>query len=272
MKPYFLSLLLTFCFAVRAQDFTSPATIAAGSKYRSAVAQTKEQYIAALKVIVKDVMKSGQLDEANNISKIIANPETSIDTPVNSLRGKAAYTVYKSSVQRASQEYAAALKSALRQSLQEGQLEESNRISAEIKKLEGGAATKPAQGGEIRPTSGDTGKEMAYSIEANNQDGVSVGTGKKGQRVKVQYVDGKWTGLRTGDPVSPDETKSTMHQLTIIGLIDKKEELIVVVPGGTKQRAFSETLKKDYEDIRLRINDTPRGDNSGVVTYKASIK
>ena len=50
------------------------------------------------------------------------------------------------------------------------------------------------------------------------------------------------------------------------------EEVIAVVPGGTKRRTFSEGLKKDYSEVRLRCNDGNRSDNSGVVKYKASIR
>lgn len=277
MNLYLLIFVLTLGnVALHAQDFTTPGAVAARIKYVALVGQSRDQYVVALKVVLKDVMKAGRLDEANNISKIIADPDANMEAALTSLRTKATNTIYRSAIQRTSQEYAASLKTALRQTLQGGQLEESNRISAEIKKMEAiiqvGAQGGVVQNKEMRALAPDTSKDSAFTIEANDQAGRLIGAAKKGQRVRVQYVDGKWTGLRNGDPVSPDETKSTMHQLTIIGTAGGKEELIVVVPSGTKQRAFPETLKKDYEEIRLRINDSPRGDNSGVVTYKASIK
>ena len=41
---------------------------------------------------------------------------------------------------------------------------------------------------------------------------------------------------------------------------------------GTKATPFAEPLKKDYEEIRIGINDTSKSDNSGEVTFKVSIR
>ena len=46
----------------------------------------------------------------------------------------------------------------------------------------------------------------------------------------------------------------------------------MVIPNGTKSRAFTDDFKKDYEQVWLRINDHTKSDNVGDVIYKASIK
>ena len=113
--------------------FTSAAAVAAFSKREHIVSQAKLQFVAALKVALAGVMQGGQLDEANRINKIIESPD--VEESLTSLRGKAAQTAYRSAVQRATNEYLLSLKAALGQSMKAGQLEESNRITAEVKSI-----------------------------------------------------------------------------------------------------------------------------------------
>lgn len=88
----------------------------------------------------------------------------------------------------------------------------------------------------------------------------------------MAYVEGTWSG-GDGEQRSPDEPPHPISQVQIVGITPAGvEEVIAVVPGGTKRRTFSEGLKKDYSEVRLRCNDGNRSDNSGVVKYKASIR
>ncbi len=119
--------------------FTSPAAIAAQTKRDAVVSQAQAQLVTALKAVLPGVMQSGQLDEANRINKIIESGGAVANEPLISLRGKAAQATYRSALQRATSEYATALKGALTQSMKAGQLEESNRISAELRAVDEGA-------------------------------------------------------------------------------------------------------------------------------------
>ena len=94
---------------------------------------------------------------------------------------------------------------------------------------------------------------------------------KKGQRLHIQYVDGLWITAGT-KLVSPDNAPHQYAKVVVIGVAEGKEEVVMIVPSGTKARPFSDALKKDYEQVFLRINDDVKSDNSGEVTYKATIK
>ena len=82
-------------------------------------------------------MQGGQLEEANRINKAIENAGSTTE-PFTSLGGKAAQAVYRSAVQRATNEYIGSLKAALAQTMKAGLLDESNRITEEIKSVEAG--------------------------------------------------------------------------------------------------------------------------------------
>ena len=113
--------------------------------------------------------------------------------------------------------------------------------------------------------------EQVFVIEARDDKGTLIGPGKKGQRVHAQYVEGLWVASAEVK-ISPDEPKLPMHQAEIIGITAAGEEVIALIPAGTKRHAFSEALKKDYSEVRLRSHDGTRNDNSGSVKYKAAIR
>jgi hypothetical protein len=109
-----------------------------------------------------------------------------------------------------------------------------------------------------------------FTIDSRSNAGAVIGPGKKGQKVSVQYVDGLWT-TNGGEKVSPDKPPHAFAQVKLAGVADGQTEVIALIPGGTKTKAYVETLKKDYAEIRLEINDTVKEDNAGEATYKVSI-
>jgi len=110
--------------------------VAAQGRYRILIEQAKVQLTADLKAALKESMQAGRLEEANRITKIIDSGGANAEEPLESPKARAAQTRYKAAAQRASQEYVLALKNALTLTLRAAQLDESNRISAEIKKLD----------------------------------------------------------------------------------------------------------------------------------------
>lgn len=165
--------------------------------------------------------------------------------------------------------YADALQVLFRKATAEGDLDTAVKIKAELQRLGVNVAAAAAVPATTALGAGTT-EDATVKIDAKSNEGTLVGPGKRGQHIKLQYVDGKWTA--SDKPMSPDEPSHPMQQVQVFGTSGGKEEVIAVVPGGTKHRAFLQVLKKDYEEIRLRINDGERGDDSGEVTYKAAIK
>lgn len=115
------------------------------------------------------------------------------------------------------------------------------------------------------------GEGQVFLIDAHDDKGTLVGPGRKGQRIHAQYVEGTWVASAE-EHRSPDEPTHPMQQVEIVGITATGEEIIALVPAGTKRHAFSEALKKDYSEVRLRCHDGTRNDNSGSVKYKASIR
>ena len=168
--------------------FSTPSAITAQSKRDQLISQAKIQFVAALKVVLTGVMHAGQLDEANRINKIIEIPDTIADEQLTSLRGKAAQTAYYSAVQRANNEYLQALKAALVQSMKSGQLDESNRITAEIKAIEDTA--------KLRATTTPGSTNLLTLIEPDKatiagkyvvEKGALVSSGKGEERIQIPY-------------------------------------------------------------------------------------
>lgn len=131
--------------------------------------------------------------------------------------------------------------------------------------------TELAPGGAAAPPEAAGGDGEVVAIDAHDDKGTLLGPGRKGQRVRVAYVEGTWVVAGAGQR-SPEEPTHPISQVDIIGISPAGEEVIALVPGGTKRRTFSEALKKDYTEIRLRCHDENRSDNSGIVKYKAAIR
>ena len=163
--------------------------------------------------------------------------------------------------------YADALQALFRRATAEGDLDTAVKIKAELQRL---GVNVGAVGATAAPLPGTALEDAVFKIDAHSNEGTLVGPGKKGQHLRIQYVDGKWISSKTA--MSPDEPSHPMQQVQVFGILGGQEEVIAVVPGGTKHRAFLQLLKKDYEEVRLRANDGERSDNSGEVIYKAAIK
>ncbi len=115
---------------------TSGPAVAASGRYKLLTEQAKSQLTVELKAALKASMQAGKLEEANRITKIIESGGANADETLESMQARSAQARFKTTTQRATQEYILALKGALAQSLRAAQLNESNRITAEIKKLE----------------------------------------------------------------------------------------------------------------------------------------
>ncbi len=110
-----------------------------------------------------------------------------------------------------------------------------------------------------------------YTVSARSDEGAGIGAGRKGQKVRIQYVEGLWVSSG-GLKVSPDRPPHGYAQAALVGSIGGERELIAVVPGGTRAAPFVEKLARDYEALWIVINDTVKGDNAGEVIYRAEIR
>jgi len=122
------------------KPFTSQPAKAAYSQYKQASDQAAKQFRAELREMLKATMQAGQLEEANRIGQLVEDPES--NTPLTSIRGKSARAAFQKAMERATAAYERALQSAMALSLRTAQLEESNRIAAELEDLKSARATR----------------------------------------------------------------------------------------------------------------------------------
>lgn len=185
---------------------------------------------------------------------------------------------YDSTVDVAKKRLVAQLQAVMQSETTRGRLDAALAVRAKIVELAPGvlppAPAAPVAPVAVAPMGGGTaGAEgQVYEINAKDNKGTLVGPAKKGQRIHVQYVEGTWS-VSEGKNHSPEDPGLPMHQVAVVGTTAAgDEEVVALVPAGTKRRAFSEGFKKDYTEVRLRSNDGTRNDNFGTVKYKASIR
>ena len=186
--------------------------------------------------------------------------------------GQRAMKEYDAAVDGAKKRLVAQLQAVMQSETTRGHLDAAVAIRNKIAELAPGAAAPAVAALAVTPTppGAVAGAEQVFSIDGHDDKGTLVGPGKRGQRIHAQYVEGTWS-IGGTEQRSPEEPTHPISQVQIVGITPAGEEIIAVVPGGTKRHAFSEGLKKDYSEVRLRCNDGNRTDNSGVVKYKASI-
>lgn len=179
---------------------------------------------------------------------------------------------YDATVDGAKKRLVVQLQAVMQSETTRGHLDAALAIRNKIAELAPGTvAPAGAVPAAVAPLGGAAGAaEQVYSIDAKDDKGTLVGPAKKGQRIHVQYVEGTWS-VSEGKMHSPEEPGLPMHQVAIIGTTPAGEEVVALIPAGTKKHLFSESFKKDYTEVRLRSNDGTRGDNFGTVKYKVSI-
>lgn len=176
---------------------------------------------------------------------------------------------YDAAVDGAKKRLVAQLQAVMQSETTRGRLDAALAIRNKIAELAPGTVAPVAA---VPPAGAEGGEGQVVSIDGHDDKGTLLGPGKRGQRVRVAYVEGTWS-IGGTDQRSPEEPTHPISQVQIIGITPAGvEEVIAVVPGGTKRHTFSEGLKKDYSEVRLRCNDGNRTDNSGVVKYKAAIR
>ena len=184
---------------------------------------------------------------------------------------------YDAAVDGARRRLVAQLQAVMQSETTRGRLDAAVAVRSKIAELAPGAAAPAGAAAAATPApagtlAGGAAAEQVYVIEAKDDKGTLIGPAKRGQRIRAQYVEGTWSASE-GKMRSPEEPAHPMQQVAVIGITAAGEdEVVAIVPGGTKRRTFSEAFKKDYTEIRLRCNDGTRNDNFGSVKYKASIR
>ena len=132
-----------------------------------------------------------------------------------------------------------------------------------------------------KPSVGNGAKKQPKGIDvfcsASKERGTKLGDFKKGDRVSIQYLSGKWVGWPTDPMYSPDDPAFTGNsagygrpQLCIIRT--GSEETFELLPPNTKETPFIYVCEDDCK-LSLRMSDREGQwvDNKGAVTYRVAL-
>lgn len=177
----------------------------------------------------------------------------------------------KSTLQSYEREVAAAKAKAVRQlqsvletETKRGNLDNALAVKDAIEEL-GGGADQPGSGTKA------SGKVV---IKATAPEGLVIGSYQKGDRISLQYVEGRWamSGDTAGDPLkwaNPDQMKEGPLSLGIFAIDDGgKRTLLAAVPSGTAKKQFRYRFESDCPKVCLRMMDNQASDNAGHVVYE----
>ncbi len=117
-----------------------------------------------------------------------------------------------------------------------------------------------------------TPPSSAVTISAADEQGTSLGDGKKGQKLTVQYVKGTWKLTPSSVEGSPDQPLHVGYQVALAGMINGRRERLALIPGETKAEPFTYVLAADYDQLFLMSADNILGDNSGEVQYNTKLQ
>ena len=136
-----------------------------------------------------------------------------------------------------------------------------------------------APAGRTQPGSASqTARQLKATIPANSPDAFAIGDIRKGTKISLQYVSGKWKCEGRIAQHSPDETKDERVDdknrlvLSLPSSSGKPGDILAIVPGGTAKKPFVFEADKDYSGLVLRIHDyNDFGSNPGSVEYNAKV-
>jgi hypothetical protein len=114
-------------------------------------------------------------------------------------------------------------------------------------------------------------RKIQVTILANSPDGYPLGDIRKGTKISLQYVEGKWKAEGRIAQFSPDaetDPKLTDRDKLAIAVPSGtgKGQVLALVSTGTKKRPYVFEATEDYPGLVLRINGGP-SHNPGKVTY-----
>jgi len=135
-------------------------------------------------------------------------------------------------------------------------------------------ATPPAK---VPPGATPTGQFKA-TIPANSPDAFPLGEVRKGTRISLQYVGGKWKSFGHVASSNPDDEKtqggdSCRVAIALPSKAGKGGDVLAVVPPDTKKRPFVFEAQSEYPGLVLRINGSDKSfpHNPGRVEYSVEI-
>ncbi len=120
----------------------------------------------------------------------------------------------------------------------------------------GSAGAKPPMG--MAP---QAARQVKAAVPASSPNGFAIGDVRKGTRISIQYVGGKWKHdghIAQWNPDSDEPKVGDANRLAVAlpASGGTPGEVLAVVPAGSSKRPFVYEADKDYSGLVLRINDS----------------
>lgn len=120
-------------------------------------------------------------------------------------------------------------------------------------------------------------RQEKATIPANSPDAFPIGDVRKGTKLSLQYLSGKWKCEGRIAQYSPDDMdpKFSENNRLVISLPSadgKPGDILAIVPGNTAKKPFVFEADKDYPGVVLRIHDyNGLGGNPGSAEYNLKV-
>lgn len=125
-----------------------------------------------------------------------------------------------------------------------------------------GLRTRPAPTGAKPPMGlgSQPARQVKAEVPANSANGFPIGDVRKGTRISIQYLGGKWKHdgrIAQWNPDSDEPKVGNSNRLCVsLPATDGKAgDMLAIVPAGSSKRPFVYEADKDYPGLILRIND-----------------
>jgi hypothetical protein len=120
-----------------------------------------------------------------------------------------------------------------------------------------------------------TARLVKATIAANSPDGFPIGDVRKGTKISLQYLGGKWKDVgriaqHVPDSTDPDFDPKNRLAIALPPVDGKPGAVLAVVPGDTAKHPFVFEADQDYPGLVLRIN-APPSRNPGKVDYDVKV-
>jgi len=149
----------------------------------------------------------------------------------------------------------------------------SRLVATGLRTLPSPSAAKTSTGATTQPA-----RQVKAAVAANNPDGFPVGDARKGTKISIQYVSGKWKHdghIAQWNPDSDEPKVGDANRLCVsLPASDGKAgDVLAIVPAGSSKRPFIYEADKDYPGLVLRINDDDGsfGGNPGNTEWNVKI-
>jgi hypothetical protein len=140
-----------------------------------------------------------------------------------------------------------------------------------------GIRTRQAKTTSPSPLGGATqsSRTEKVKIAANSPDGFPIGDVRKGTRISIRYLGGKWKHHGRIAQFSPDGIDPLMVDKDRLAVAlpaadGKHGEVLAIIPSGTAKEPFVFLAEQDYPGLVLRIQ-IGRSPNPGSVEYEVKV-